>query len=253
LKLELRVTIALAALLLAVSVLPSFAAVYNPGVSVGQWVKYGNIVGIGSGSESANVTDWMKVEVVAVSGKNVTLHMTGAYKNGTAAPDSTMVINVEAGTMNGSASSWSPLIAANLNEADLIPPLSSNLQINKTEARTYVSASRSCNILNMSMSYPGYSATMIIIWDKASGMMMGVEMTTTITSPTQQIMQVSYNAIDTNIFGASSGSTGNWLMDNIIYIATGIVVVVVVVGLIFAFQRRRPVATQVAATATQQT
>jgi hypothetical protein len=249
LKLNLKVTVVLAALLLAVSIVPSFAVTYSPGVTTGQWVKYGNIVGIGPGLESVNTTDWMKIEAISVSGKEVKLRTSGMFKNGTSTPESNATYNVETGTVDGAPSVYGPVIAGNLNAGDALPPTSSNVQVNKTETRTYVGVSRSVNMLNISLSATGYTATLIVVWDKTSGMMLEMETSTIMDAPTQQTVKLSLNAVDTNIFGASAGSTGSWLMDNIIYIATGIVVVVIAVALVFAFQRRRPVATQVAATA----
>src|SRR5450759_1623345 len=66
--------------------LPVFALEYNPGVKTGQYVKYGNFVGTGTGVESFNDYSWSKLEVTDVSGKEVTLLSTGQFKDGTAIP-----------------------------------------------------------------------------------------------------------------------------------------------------------------------
>ena len=73
----------MAFVLLVTFVAPVLAVEYNPGVSVGQYVKYGNFYVVNLG---AVLYDWEKVEVIAVSGKEVTLLMTGQFKNGTALP-----------------------------------------------------------------------------------------------------------------------------------------------------------------------
>ncbi len=74
------------ALILAAITLPVIAVDYNVGVSIGQYVKYGNFVGSGQGFESFNDIDFQQFQVTAVSGKDVTLQSTGQYKNGTALP-----------------------------------------------------------------------------------------------------------------------------------------------------------------------
>jgi hypothetical protein len=232
---KLKVTVALVCVLLVAFAAPALAVVYNPGVSVGQYVKYGNIVGIGPGMESANNTDWMKIEVAAVSGKNVTLRTSGQFKNGTAAPTSTAIYNVETGMMNGTPSTFGPIISANLNVGDTIPPSIAGLTINRTETRTYMSINRSVNILNMTMSMTGISYKQIVIYDKASGIALEIEMSTTITMPTPQTMKISYNVVDTNIFAAGAGG---WPIEYTIYIVITVIAVIVVIAAI-VFSRIR--------------
>ena len=69
----------------------------------------------------------------------MTLLSTGQFKNGTALPgnDTTSVWNIEAGTENGVPSTQGPIIAANLNQGDAIPP-PNTYSINQTESRTYL-------------------------------------------------------------------------------------------------------------------
>jgi hypothetical protein len=73
-------------IILTALVLPVLGAIYNPGVSVGQYVKYGNFVGNGQGFESFNEIGFEQFQVTAVSGSMVTLLSTGQYKNETALP-----------------------------------------------------------------------------------------------------------------------------------------------------------------------
>ncbi len=98
-------------------------AVYSPGVSVGQYVKYGNFVALPTPPVDLG---WMKIEVTAVSGKEVTLLATGELKNGTSIPTSgtSTTYNVESGKMNQTiAYTYGAIIAGNLNEGDPVPPL----------------------------------------------------------------------------------------------------------------------------------
>ena len=86
--------------------------------------------------------------MVAVSGKEVTLHTTGQYKNGSTLPNTgTTVFNVETGATNYTHSEVGEIIAANLNEGDVIPKLNGNFVINKTEFREYMNVSRQVNIV----------------------------------------------------------------------------------------------------------
>ena len=82
-KIKLLTVILITAFLTAF-VLPVLAVTYNPGVETGQYVKYGNFVGVGQGVESFNDYDWLRLQVTNVSGKSVTLFSTSQYKNGTA-------------------------------------------------------------------------------------------------------------------------------------------------------------------------
>jgi hypothetical protein len=182
-------------LLMATFVAPVWAAEYNPGVSVGQWVKYGDYV-VTTPAESVISPDWSMIEVVGVSGKEVTLRITGAYMNGTAIPTSEVVCNIEVGRTN----EWQRyLIAANLNQGDKILNLAESDTINKTETRTILGTNRSVNILNFTYSAAGQDMIFTYIYDKASGIDLGFEMKMTIIEPGVTYTN-SYSIIDTNLF-----------------------------------------------------
>jgi hypothetical protein len=243
-NLRLGIIVALAFVFFAACVVPMRAVDYNPGVSVGQWVKYGNIVAVSQGTELLNKTDWFQVEVTAVSGKNVTLHMTGKYKNGTDIEPGELRVNVETGSWNGSiVTGYYILIAANLEQGDNITKPATPtpyFKINSTQTRTYMGASRSCNVLNFTASYTYDSTTIVqkslMIWDKASGMPM--EEDTEYTGITSTTERLSFKAIDTNIF--PTGAAG-WLVDNLIYIVAAVVIVIVIIGgVAIMMMRRKP-------------
>jgi hypothetical protein len=221
---KVKIAVALALVVLVAYVAPAWAVDYNPGVSKGQWVKYGNFVGYGSGSKELNDTDYMKLEVTDVSGKVVTLHSSGKYENGTNAKEYGYIINVETGTINGSSGGYMLLlIAANLNAGDALIS-GGPVKINKTETRNYMSVSRSVNILNFTSGI----SKMIMTWDKASGMIMEIKMEYT-------GYKMSFSATDTNIF--ATGVAG-WIMDNLIYIVIAIIVIVVIIGVVFMIMRK---------------
>jgi len=182
-------------LLIAAFVAPVWAVDSNPGVSVGQWVKYGDYV-VTTPAETVISPDWSMIEVIGVSGKEVTLRLTGAYMNGTALPPSEVICNIDVGRVN----EWQRyLIAADLNEGDKILNVAGSDIINKTETRTILGASRNVNILNFTYSAAGQDMTFTYIYDKASGMNLAMETEITIIEPGVTYTN-SYSIIDTNIF-----------------------------------------------------
>jgi len=195
-NLRLKIAFPLVCILLTVAfIAPVFALEYNPGVSVGQWIKYGNYL-VTTPAESVISPDWSMMEVIGVSGKEVTLRTTGAYMNGTALPSSEIVCNIEEGGFN----MWQRyIIAANLNQGDKILNIAATDTINKTETRTILDTSRSVNILNFSYSYAGQDTTFAYIYDKASGMNIEFEMKINIIESAVTYTN-SYTIIDTNIF-----------------------------------------------------
>jgi hypothetical protein len=192
--------------LLAAFVLPVLALTYNPGVIAGQYVKYGNFVGVGPGAEAFNDYAFLKLQVTDVSGKAVTLLSTSQYKNGTviAGNGTSSVWNVETGTEDGVASTQGPIIAANLNQGDPIPP-SNTYSVNRTESRTYLGVSRTVDILDASLSTPDYNITLTYVYDKSSGMLLESSTQTTTKADPQPITAlITYSVVETNIFGSTS-------------------------------------------------
>lgn len=192
--------------LMGIFVFPVIAIDYNPGVAKGQYVKYGNFAGIGSGVESFNDYDWLKLEVTEVSGRDVTLLSTGQFKDGTAIPGNGTieVWNVEAGTQNGIPSTQGPVIAANLNSGDPIPP-PNTYSANRTETRTYLGTSRTVVILESTISTPDYNTTLNYVYDRASGMLLESTVETVQAEPATS-STFAYSAIETNVFGSTTGT-----------------------------------------------
>jgi hypothetical protein len=233
-------TALLFAALLAAFIFPVLAATYNPGVETGQYVKYGNFVGVGQGVESFNDYDWLKLQVTSVSGKDVNLLSTSQFKNGTAiAGNGTLSIwNVETGTQDGVPSTQGPIIAANLNQGDSIPPPNTYV-VNSTESRTYLGVSRTVNILDASLSTPDYNATLTYVYDKVSGMLLeSTTQTVTQADPQPVTTTFSYSVIETNIFGSTANPSPS--VPELSFAAVGVVVVLmsVVAGLILLKRRK---------------
>ena len=201
---KLIVPILLASFLVTSLAAPIFAATYNPGVTVGEYVKYGNFVGSGQSVEAFNDYDWLKLQVTSVSGSEVTLLSTGQFKNGTAIPGNgtSAVWNVSAGTQNGVPSTQGPIIAANLNQGDSIPP-SNTYTINQTNTAEFLAVTRNVNVLYVTVSTPDYNTSISYVYDQASGMLLeSTSQTITQAQPTPVISSYAYSIIETNIFGS---------------------------------------------------
>ncbi len=201
-------SLVVALVILVALALPVFAIQYNPGVTEGQYVKYGNFVGSGPGYESFIDYGFLNLQVVSVSGNTVTLLSTGQFKNGTALPgnNTTDIWNLETGTDNGTPSTQGPIIAANLNQGDGIPP-PNTYSVNQTVSRTYLGVERSVNILNVAVSTPDYNSTLTYVYDKLSGMLLDATSTTTTQAqPSPVTSTYSYSIIETNIFSSTGPS-----------------------------------------------
>lgn len=198
----------LGAILLTGFAIPVFAINYIPGVTVGQYVKYGNFVGVGPGFESFNDYDHLTLQVTSVSGASVSLLSTGQFKNGDPIPGNgtVMVWDVSAGTQDGIASAQGPIIAANLNQGDAIPP-PNTYTVNKTENRVYLGISRSVNILDLTLSTPEYNTTIVYVYDRASGMLLESTSQTITQGQTEPVTSTySYTVIETNLFESATTS-----------------------------------------------
>ncbi len=237
-KLKILTCLIIAAFLAAFT-LPALAVTYNPGVSKGQYVKYDNFIGIGAGVETFNDYDYLKLQVTDVSGSSVTLLSTGQYKNGTAIPgnNTVSVWNIATGTDNGVPSTQGPIIAANLNQGDSIPP-ANTYKVNSTESRTYLGVARTVNILDATISTPDYNTTVSYVYDKVSGMLLESNTQTTTQAETQSITTtVSYSIVETNIFSATPSPSIPEFPTQTIEIAA-IAAVVIATGYMLLFKRK---------------
>ncbi|MCW4010463.1 MAG: hypothetical protein NWF05_07565 [Candidatus Bathyarchaeota archaeon] len=185
---------------------PVFATEYHPGVKTGQYVTYGHFIGFGS-SDFYGQYDWAKNEVTEVSGDEVTLFSTGLLKNGSPIPenDIQVVWNVATGELNGVTSTEGPLIAANLNRGDLIPP--NVYTVNRTETRLYLGVYRTVSIHEVSSSSLLYEASTTYIYDQASGMLFELAVETKSKDPSPVRSGYAFTITDTNIFSPTATST----------------------------------------------
>ena len=229
-----------ATVILSALALPVFAVDYNPGVTSGQYVKYGNFIGSGQGFETFNDYGFLQLQVISVSGKDVTLLSTGQFKNGAALPGNgtTAVWNIETGTEDGTPSTQGPIIAANLNQGDAIPP-SNTYAVNQSESRTYLGFSRSVNILNVEISTSDYNSTLTYVYDKLSGMLLeSSTQTTTQSEPQPVVANYSYSIIETNIFSSTTTPVNNLITEYII-VAAIVIAIIIVAVVIILFRKRK--------------
>jgi len=238
-----KIAIALVCVLFTTFVAQAMAAVYNPGVSAGQWMKYGNAVGIGSGlPPDVNETDWMKVEIVDVSSDNVTMHLSGMFRNGTAINETGLMSNVQTGWMNASSGGiygYSYVIGGKLKENETLVLPTGNVKINKTETREYVDVSRPVNIINNSRTTNLSSYNYYVVFDQASGILLEMNVSTTyaFANMTSLNVMMSFSIIETNVFAGPG-----WfqlLQENWIYVVVVLVVIVAIFAVYKIIQRRK--------------
>jgi hypothetical protein len=204
---------------------------YYPGVIEGDYVIYGDFhcnVSHPTGPEwewliCLGERDWMKVEVVGVSGKGVTLRYTDQLKNGSATDHNGcvhLIYNIEHPDYHNRTCGYytyvflSHIVVANLTEGDSIhgtetcpiPPHT----VNKTEIRTYFGVDRWVNI----MKYVEEPQEVIWVFDRESGILLEYEE----ISPINR--RSGYRIVETNIFPSSSPSTRSSLIQE--NIETGI-------------------------------
>ncbi len=229
------------AFLLLSAVAPVLAVTYTPGVIAGQYVKYGNFAGSGPGLEDFSNIDSQTLQVTGIAGTEVTLLSFGQYKNGTV-NGTVSVWDVSAGTDNGQPTPQGPIIAANLQAGDPIPP-PGTYSVNSTESRQYLGFTRSINILSVSISTPDYNSTFNYVYDKASGMLLEASSQTNTQRDSGHIIsQYSYSITETNIFASSPTPAPTNISPSIPlqYIAILVIIIaaVVVIAVIVLFRKR---------------
>jgi hypothetical protein len=204
LNFRLILAVVLATALLLAFVAPVLAVEYVPGVAAKQYVLYNFYSLHGEGGY-----DWMKIEVTAVEGKEVTLLTTGKFANDTDLPNTGVTkYNVETGEENEPHSDLPNVIAANLKQGDRIPSLTSNFVINRTEVRLFMgSVHRVVNVLSLESSDATSYARVTLVYDAVSGIMLETENWFTIYHEGVELRSnaVRYYVVNTNIFQVPSG------------------------------------------------
>ena len=229
---------------------------YDPGVSVGDYVVYGNFF-----CNREHPEGWLcisdlafkKVEVVAVSGKEVTLLHTDQYKNGTAAWNygRTETWDVEKAMWSDNTADYvdaSLIIAANLTEGDCIQsdPAPQDYNVAETGVRTYLGANRNVSILHISDIVDDYGepreVTHNVVYDQVSG----IRLESSFVTLDGDLLS-SMSVVETNIFSAATASPAAPLQkDNTasippaaLYVAIGLAFIVIFVIATVIFRKKR--------------
>jgi hypothetical protein len=202
---------------LVILVAPGEAAEYNPGVQVGYWVEYKNLVSGGPyNPQDFNMTDWMKMEVTSVVGKRVTVHTSRMLKNGTFQDGYDYVFDAQTRETDRSAdpsSLWNNyfIIAGNLTENSdthltlRLNPGAFPMLVNETETRDLLGTNRAVNLVNYSESLESYyNYQFYAMYDQATGMLLELNISTiSQTTPSSNEM-LSFSAADINTKPRSS-------------------------------------------------
>ena len=240
-NLKFPLSIIIATVVLFALVLPVFAVDYSLGVTVGQYIKYGNFNGNGQGFEAFNDYGLLKLQVTSVSGKQVTLLSTGQFKNGTTLPGNgtSSIWNIETGTEDGTPSTQGPIIAANLNQLDAIPP-PDTYSVNQSESRTYLGSIRIVNILAVKINTSDYNSTLTYVYDKLSGILLeSSTQTMTQSEPQPVASSYSYCIIETNIFDSTPNPSPSVPEFPILTLEVLVVVLMVVTSALILIKRRK--------------
>jgi len=198
-----RVKILALTIIAACVVLPSLvhAFGYNPGVKAGDWIKYGQITftWTGNGTEPSYLADernleWVRLEVIGVSGTIVTVNATVHYINGTETFQSSND-DVNGTTYSGT----NYLIAVNLNSGDAISNQIGSPTINQTVGRAYAGAGRDVNLVNLTTVRENQNIVMTTYYDQNTGVLVEMYMKTP-DLENMGTIEISMVATETNMW-----------------------------------------------------
>jgi hypothetical protein len=204
---------------------------------VGDWAKYAvnwtytsNLVGINDSllMGIGNI-EWLKGEVKAVSGDNVTIGLTTHFQNGTETVDS---LDGDLETGDGNLSSlpvlvlMTPLVVKNgLNVGDSVPGFSEN--VSETASLTYSGYRRDINCFDFAVSTAGMSMGTYYYYDRPTGFLCEYE---TNFSMSLLTYSTSYSAsmtlIETNMFASQSHVSALFLYAIIVAVAISIAIAI---------------------------
>jgi hypothetical protein len=206
-----KVVVALLSACFVILSVPVKAAEYNPGVQVGYWVEYKNLASSGPyNPQDFNVTEWMRMEVINVVGRNVTVHTSQMLKDGTFLDGYDYVFDVDTGGTDRSADPsnlWNNyfIIAGNLTENSdthltlRLDPGAFPMLVNKTETRDLLGTNRAVNKVNYSESLEGYyDYQFYAMYDQATGMLLELNISTTSQTTPSGNEVLSFSAADIN-------------------------------------------------------
>jgi len=211
-------------LVLFLIVLPSVhvpvahGAIYTPGVTIGQYVDYGEISFQSSGSafnmQTFDHTIDLRDTVTGVVGNDVTISEKATFDNNTA-----RIEILQGNVATGAGNLTFALIAGGLMAGDpvtqtpTVPGFSGfSSSINETVTRFYAGLLRSVNVGIEQPSLPGVTLRSAVYWDQQTGFALELLLTSFIpagiTSPTSPASTVSIHlkATSTNAWTSSNNS-----------------------------------------------
>ncbi len=159
---------------------PANAVIYVPGVSPGNWVRYGQVSGFWNIPfqdppqfiRDAMSTNWILAEVLAVVGNNVTAPQTWNFNNSTFQRTVLLTGNVETGSGNLTIFIVSKGLAGGvpINLMPLAPT------INRTMVRNYIGADRQVSVLNATLSqvtsFGSLFVQALLFWDQSTSVLL---------------------------------------------------------------------------------
>lgn len=216
---------------------------YTLGVKAGDWIKYGQITftWTGNGTEPLYITetkkvDWVRIDVLSVSGTTASLNQTVHFNNGTQTSQS-----LETDVQSSNSAGTSSLIASNLAAGDPLGPQTPGTTINQTVTRMYVGENRNVNIVdykaNETIAQVNYPFEYKTYWDQSTGVMVELYMNATDIANSGGYEEISFKATETNLWSASALDI---IQNNLIYIIAGIAVIIVIVAATIVLRRRKP-------------
>lgn len=246
-----RVGIALITLVFSLMLIPAgFAAI---AVNKGDWAKYkieAEIPDIGGGGMvSFDDVEWMKFEVKSVSDSTATVEATMRFKNGTELKET--IDGIESSIIIDTTVTDSGESVTNFPSFGLFGAILPREAVvtNGTESRQYAGAIREVQYSGIQMAEPGFSFVMNASWDKATGILCALSMS---TATEGQTMSISAKMIETNMWTSSSESEGSSGQELWILAAVSIIVAVAVSGsAVLLWRRKRRLSTEAPPTFTE--
>ncbi len=187
------------------------AATYAPGVSPGDWVKYGQVSGFWyipfqdppQFIKDAMATNWVTTEAVSVVDNDVTAAQTWNFDNATCQRSVTLTGNVQTGSGNLTIF----IIGGGLKAGDPINAMPLAPTLNKTITWSYVGAARQVNVLNytssQSTAFGILFLQILLFWDQITGVLLESSFVEQITSVLGTYMGVTHILItETNLWQA---------------------------------------------------
>ena len=219
-------------------VAPVLAVSTSPGVSINNYVT---LSWYAVNVPSVHVINWEKIEVVSVSGKEVTWRMTGQMADGSAFPDNgnTYFNNFETGETNYTHSDLGLIIPANLNAGDKLIVGPTTFTVNSTEIRTYLNVSRTINVITLvahvvTSNGPG-NTTSTYVYDQSSGMLLENEDQIVSSNVTVPRSYIDMSVSATNLFSAQT----NQMPVEVIYAVVAAAIIAAICASTIIISRRR--------------